>query len=80
MIVECINDKNLPDFLLYPIKKGKLYTVITTVNSTKGTGYILDECYELTPSGNPVSYLVGGFANMEIPESISELLTECITI
>lgn len=61
-----------------PIVKGKLYTPITEVTGQKGAGFILDECFELTPSGQPVSYLKSRFAVRQEME-IEELLTEYIT-
>lgn len=79
MIVECINDDGLPKFLTKPIKAGKFYTPIQSVNGGRGEGYVLDECYELTPSGQPVSYLKSRFAISEEIE-LTELLTEYITI
>lgn len=79
MTVECINDKNLPDFLTKPIKVGKLYTPIQEVSGPKGEGFVLDECYELTPNGQPVSYLKSRFATCEEME-LTELLNNYVTI
>jgi len=79
MIVECIDDNNLTNFLTKPIKAGKLYTPIQEVNGKKGAGFVLDECYELTPYGQPVSHLKSRFAIREEME-LTELLNNYVTI
>jgi len=79
MIVECINSNGIPPYLTKPPKQGSFYTVTQVVNGARGKGYILDECFELTRAGNPVSYHESRFVNVEEIE-ISELLTNIITI